>query len=234
MRYFLLSKLLISIALIIFNQIILSNCESFFDTKIIFIEDKLYCSDPSHFFYVDLANISLDTDELVKKSKWINLMNIKPQPDNLRFGHPIPAGNKIMFLQQFAGNSYVNIFDTILKKWDINHYVNNTQPEKNIFELTNWITDEKTGKSYLAPTIFEENMVIFDTINMVINSSASGPKVLAKDPASIGSYNKYAQVLVPNGQILFIGGRVDYRINLSLDNLLVYDTVNDTWQTTVF
>ncbi|CAB5369067.1 unnamed protein product [Rhizophagus irregularis] len=62
---------------------------------------------------------------------------------------------------------------------------------------------------------------------MEINYSASSPLILSKNPSS-SRYGKYAQVLVPNGQILFIGGQVN-----DVDNLLIYDTINDTidtWQ----
>lgn len=73
MRCLLLSKLIISTVLIIFNQIILSNC-TFTDIQAILIEDGVYCLGIGEiFFYLDLAGISLDTDELVKKSKWIGL-----------------------------------------------------------------------------------------------------------------------------------------------------------------
>ncbi|CAB4466922.1 unnamed protein product [Rhizophagus irregularis] len=232
MRCLLLSKLIISITLIIFNQIISSNCALFIDTKAIFIGDKLYCLDLTQFFYVDLAGISLDTDELVKQSKWIDLTNIKPKPDNLGFRNPIPSGNKIMFLDEFAGNFYVNAFDTTLKKWEINQYVNNVQQPKLFIPFTNWISDEKTGKSYLTQTLLNEKVLIFDTINMVLNISASVPKIFSEKYPSGGflnSYDKYVQVLIPNGQILFIGGIIN-NINLPMDSLLVYDTINDIWQ----
>src|SRR3954451_5894280 len=98
MRCFSLSKLIISTASMIFNHIILSNCETFSHVETILIGDKVYCLDDDHFFYLDLAGISLDTDELIKESKWIDLMNIKPKPDIIRFSDPIPGGNKIMFL----------------------------------------------------------------------------------------------------------------------------------------
>jgi hypothetical protein len=237
MRCLLLSKLIISTTLIIFNQIILSNCALFIDTKAIFIGDKLYCLDLSQFFYVDLAGISLDTDELVKQSKWIDLQNIKPKPDKLGFRNPIPSGNKIMFLDNLAANFYVNAFDTTLKKWEINQYVNNVQQTKLFIPLvTNWISDEKTGKSYLTPTLLDEKVLIFDTINMVLNISASVPKIFSEKYPSGGflnSYDKYVQVLIPNGQILFIGGIIN-NINLPMDSLLVYDTINDIWQILVF
>ncbi|POG67993.1 hypothetical protein GLOIN_2v1778806 [Rhizophagus irregularis DAOM 181602=DAOM 197198] len=145
---------------------------------------------------VDLAGISLDTDELVKNSKWIDLTaDIKPKPDNLFYDHPIPSGNKIMFLEEFASNFYVNIFDTTLKKWNINQNVKILQPMNPITSIKEvWTFDEKTGKSYLLPNFFHEKK----------------------------------RVLVPNGQILFIGGQVN-----DVDNLLIYDTINDTidtWQ----
>ncbi|CAB5369066.1 unnamed protein product [Rhizophagus irregularis] len=90
MRCLLLSKLIISTVLIIFNQIILSNC-TFTDIQAILIEDGIYCLD---------------------------LTDIKPKPDNLFYDHPIPSGNKIMFLEELASNFYVNTFDTTLKKME--------------------------------------------------------------------------------------------------------------------
>ncbi|PKY39811.1 hypothetical protein RhiirA4_528312 [Rhizophagus irregularis] len=184
------------------------------------------------FTLLNLAGISLDTDELVKQSKWIDLTNIKPKPDNIGFRNPIPSGNKIMFLDDFAGNFYVNAFDTTLKKWEINQYVNIVQQPKLFIPFTNWISDEKTGKSYLTQTLLNEKVLIFDTINMVLNTSASVPKIFSEKYPSGGflnSYDKYVQVLIPNGQILFIGGIIN-NINLPMDSLLVYDTINDIWQ----
>jgi hypothetical protein len=202
--------------------------------KTIFIQDKVYCLDNIDFFYVDLAGISLDNDELVEESKWIDLSNIKPRPDNLILDDPIPGGNKIMFLDDFAGNSYVNEFDTTLKKWNINQYVKNLQPTKYIsISFAGWIFDEKTGKSYLTPEYFDNNVIIFDTINMVINYSALTPINFSTNPSKFGYYRKYAQVLVPNGQILFIGGQID-NVNQFMNNLLIYDTIKDTWQLGVF
>ncbi|CAB4443890.1 unnamed protein product [Rhizophagus irregularis] len=71
-----------------------------------------------------------------------------------------------------------------------------------------WTFDEKTGKSYLLPNFFHENVVIFDTINMEINYSASSPLILSKNPSS-SHYDKYAQVLVPNasdGRVIVFDG----------------------------
>jgi hypothetical protein len=232
MRCFLLSKLSILTTLIFFNQIVLS---LFFNTKTIFIQDKLYCLDSTNFISVDLAGISLDNDELVEESKWTDLSNIKPRPDNIRYNNPIQGGNKIMFLGEFADNFYVNEFDITLKKWNINQYVKNLQPTKYPISASSpiWISDEKTGKSYLTPEFFNRNVVIFDTINMVINYSALTPINFSTNPSKFGYYKNYAQVLVPNGQILFIGGQID-DVNQFMNNLLIYDTINDTWQLGVF
>uniref|UniRef100_U9T0N4 Galactose oxidase n=1 Tax=Rhizophagus irregularis (strain DAOM 181602 / DAOM 197198 / MUCL 43194) TaxID=747089 RepID=U9T0N4_RHIID len=137
---------------------------------------------------VDLAGISLDTDELVKNSKWIDLTaDIKPKPDNLFYDHPIPS---------------------VLKKYGL-------------------LMRKPANPIYFQIFFMKKNVVIFDTINMGINYSASSPLILSKNPSS-SHYGKYAQVLVPNGQILFIGGQVN-----DVDNLLIYDTINDTidtWQ----
>jgi hypothetical protein len=207
--------------------------------KTIFIQDKVYCLETSNFFYVDLSEISLDNDELVEESKWVDLSKIKPRPDNLGLNDPIPGGNKILFLDDFASNFYVNEFDTTLKKWNINQPVKNLQPTKDITHistsLSRWIFDEKTGKSYLTPEYFDDNVVIYDTINMAVNYSALTPINFSPSQSKtlLSSYRKYAQVLVPNGQILFIGGQID-DVNQVMNNLLIYDTVNDTWQLGVF
>jgi hypothetical protein len=237
MRCLILSKLLILITLIIFNQVVLLNCKIFTGVKTIFIQDKVYCLDGISFFYVDLSGISLDNDELVEESKWVDLANIKPRPDNIGFDDPIPSANKILFLDDFAGNFYVNEFDTTLKKWNINQPVKNLQPTKDIsISLSKrWIFDEKTGKSYLTPDYFDNNVVIYDTINMAVNYSALTPINFSPSQSKtlLSSYRKYVQVLVPNGQILFIGGQID-NVNQVMNNLLIYDTINDTWQLGVF
>ncbi|CAB4390769.1 unnamed protein product [Rhizophagus irregularis] len=84
MRCLLLSKLIISTVLIIFNQIILSNC-TFTDIQAILIEDGIYCLD---------------------------LTDIKPKPDNLFYDHPIPSVLKKygLLMRKPANPIYFQIF----------------------------------------------------------------------------------------------------------------------------
>src|SRR2546421_11662829 len=85
--------------LIIFNNIIaFVNCKLLFDGgdgyKSLVIGNKIYylSSGGIIFFYVDLDGISLDSDEKVDPTKWNDLTEIKPKPDDDISNNPMVGG----------------------------------------------------------------------------------------------------------------------------------------------
>src|SRR3954454_19023514 len=119
-----LLKLVFSTGLIMLNHIIFANCLNIggilFET--IFINDKSYYIKYNTIFYVDLIGVSLDTDVVLDKSKWIDLDNIKPKPSSEVPTRPILGGtanDKIMYFEESGGSVYFSIFDTTLNKWEV-------------------------------------------------------------------------------------------------------------------
>ncbi|RIA78695.1 hypothetical protein C1645_214939 [Glomus cerebriforme] len=233
MQYF---KLILStVLIIIFNQINFVNCKlTFFSGgtgfKSLFTGDKLYFQNfITNFFYVDLTGVSLDSDTLVDQSKWIDLTDVKPQPDSLTSNNPILGGinnDKIMFFDISGENAIIDTFDTTLKQWVINQQV---KTPINFFSDNNdWITDAKTGKAYSFDST-TTGMSIFDTVNLSLVKSLSTPKNLFT--GTLVFYSDFVQVELPNGQILFIGGKLGSQ-SQSMKSLLTYDTIKDVWQMT--
>jgi len=135
----------------------------------------LYYKGISDFFYVDLTEVSLDSDTVVQISKWIYLDNIKPKPDGL-YGGPLLGGkdnDKIIFLETPSIDNYkANIFDTTLEQWEINKDVVG-EPKGYHSLFASWTSDEKTGLAYLFD-LFSNRMVIFDPVNLAfVNNSVS-------------------------------------------------------------
>ncbi|RGB30887.1 hypothetical protein C1646_764741 [Rhizophagus diaphanus] len=232
-----LSKLIISITLRVFNHIILANCVINFGGdgyKSFLAGDKLYYfNDINNFFHVDLTDISLDTNTVIDRSKWIDLTDIKPQPITPISRYPFLSGkdnNKIIFFSTVS-NFYINIFDTKLNKWEVMNqdpkfFLNRIQIP-NVWSVSNeWITDRKTGKSYTFQSI-SNGVSIFDSINLELTQSVSSPKNLLGNSSS--SYIGFAQVLLPNGLVLFIGGKIGNKAQ-SMGNIIAYNTVTDAWQ----
>ena len=112
-----LTSLIFSIALIILNHIIFTDCRRNLRNILLFTGNKLYyknspdSSDFSDFYYVDLTGVSLDNDTVVEPSKWIYITN--PPKLDFPFENPILGGknnDKMIFLDNKA-----NIFDTTLE-----------------------------------------------------------------------------------------------------------------------
>lgn len=232
-----LSKLIISIALRIFNHIILANCVINFGGdgyKSFLAGDKLYYfSDISNFFHVDLTGVSLDTNTVIDRSKWIDLTDMRPQPITPISRYPFLSGkdnDKIIFFST-ASDFYINIFDTKLNKWEVMNqdpkfFLNRIQIPDFWSVSNEWITDRKTGKSYTFQSILD-GVSIFDSINLELTQSASSPKNLFGN--SFSSYIDFAQVILPNGLVLFIGGKIGNKAQ-SMGNIIAYNTVTDSWQ----
>ena len=90
-----------------------------------------------------------------------------------------------------------------------------------------WITDKKTGKAYALGFI---GLAIFDTINLTLTE---GPQI--PSDVTFGNYDSYVPVL-PDGQILFVGGELNpmiLRKGAPMNSLLTYNTITSTWKRTV-
>jgi hypothetical protein len=231
-----LTKLIISIALGIFKYIIFANCVITFggDGNLSFlVENKLYyfTKISSDFFYVDLTDVSLDVNTVIDRTKWIDLTVIRPQPLSFFSYYPLLSGKDNDKLYFFSTNSkQINIFDTKLNKWEIMD-----QDFQDFFKLVQipdswgisneWVTDRKIGKSYTYQST-STGVSIFDSINLELTQSISNPSNLF---GKFGSLSDSAQVMLPNGQILFIGGIISNK-EQSMGSILIYDTITDTWQ----
>ncbi|CAB5384395.1 unnamed protein product [Rhizophagus irregularis] len=221
-----LSKLIFPAALIIFNHVIFTNCGLFggSDLYSFFSGDKLYFfrSIKYNFFYVDLAGVSLDTDTVIDKSKWIDLTEVKPQPDTLA-GEPLldKANENLIFLDYADGGVDAYTFHITLNIWETKPF---KVKNKVSIGIGVWVSDEKTGISYLFNEIYTD-VTIFDSINLTLTKSVSTAKNLFVEGFLM---DNFVQVLL-NGQILFIGGGSG-SIKYSMNNILMYDTLTDTWQ----
>jgi hypothetical protein len=236
-----LSKLIILIALKIFDHIIFANCIINFGGEgynSFLVGDKLYYSSyiGGDFFYVDLTDVSLDTDTVIDRTKWTDLTEIRPQPIYSNSRYPFLSGkdNDKIFFFNTAGTFYINVFDTKSNKWE----TMNQDPKvflkrmqiPNSWSVSNeWITDKNIGKSYTFESILK-GVSIFDSINLELTQSVSNPKNLFGKFDTM--YTDFAQVLLTNGQVLFIGGKTDNKARMMSD-ILIYNTITDTWQITV-
>ncbi|CAI2186068.1 7334_t:CDS:2 [Funneliformis geosporum] len=76
-----------------------------------------------------------------------------------------------------------------------------------------WVSDEKTGKAYTFSSNY--GVVIFDTINLKwINSTLNQQEFLTN---KFTLSTDFAQVMLPNGKILYVGGTVD-EVKQSMSN----------------
>lgn len=225
-----LSKLIFPAALIIFNHVILTNCGLFggSDLYSFFSGDKLYFfrSIKYNFFYVDLAGVSLDTDTVIDKSKWIDLTEVKPQPDTSAREPLLDKANENLILLDYADDSVdAYTFHITLNIWETKPF---KVKNKISIGIGVWVSDEKTGLSYLFDKI-DKDMTILDSINLTLTKSISTADNLFVEGFVM---DNFVQVL-SNGQILFIGGGSG-SIKYSMNNILMYDTLTDTWQMMVF
>ncbi|CAG8603872.1 hypothetical protein GLOIN_2v1878683 [Rhizophagus irregularis DAOM 181602=DAOM 197198] len=234
-----LSKLIISMVLRILNHIILANCAIIFGGdgySSLLAGDKLYYFNYiGNFFYVDLTDVSLDTNTVIDRTKWIDLTVIRPQPTNSISRYPLLSGkdNDKIFFFNTDDNFRISVFDTKLNKWetidqDSKVFLKRMQIPNFWSVSSEWVSDKKIGKSYTFQSI-SAGLSIFDSVNLELTQNTSSPKNLFGEFAS--SYTDFAQVLLPNGQILFIGGKIDNKAQ-SMDNILIYNTITNTWQIT--
>ena len=134
----------------------------------------------------------------------------------------------------------VIIFDTTSKQWETNRYVLGEPKGGYRYDFgdsASWVSDEKTGLAYRFNSV-DVGMVVFDSINLAfVNKSVSNPRKLFN--SRFVDYDDYAQVLLPSGKILYIGGWTSGSIGIrgnkhSMSNILTYDIMTDTWQMMVW
>src|SRR6266511_6258874 len=113
--------------LIIFDYVIFVNCllflggyghHSFLIKDILYYDYVEYFASNSGFFYINLTNVSLDNDT-IDPSDWIDISDITPRPDGDLY-NPFLAGKAYDEIFFVGLSVVINIFDTTLKKWDIN------------------------------------------------------------------------------------------------------------------
>ncbi|CAG8662047.1 3761_t:CDS:2 [Gigaspora margarita] len=187
--------------------------------------------------FQDSQDISLDNNTIIYASKWINLENTT----SVRSQHPFLGGkanNQIYFIDQLRGLAH--IFDATLYKWKLNISYYGV-PNKDYYDMNDWISDDKTGKSYYFVGT-NRGISIFDTINLTWANSSSIPQILFQTLFQASNltaieyyYHTFAQVLLPSNKIFYIGG--SYSINTSLivsyvsmNYILSYDIATDLWQ----
>jgi hypothetical protein len=236
-----LTKLIISIALGIFKYIIFANCVMTFGGdgyNNFLVGNKLYYTNKigSNFFYVDLTDLSLDVNTVIDRTKWIDLTVIRPQPLNLfssLSSYPLLSGkdnDKLYFFNTDTNSNQINIFDTKLNKWEtmdqeLQGFLKLIQIPDFWRISEDWATDRKIGKSYTFQST-SKGVSIFDSINLELTQSASNPANLF---GKFVSFSDFAQVMLPNGQVLFIGGIIINKVQ-SMGSILIYDTITDAWQ----
>jgi hypothetical protein len=223
-----LSKLIFSTVLIIFNHIIFANCKSLFrgdELYSFFAKDKLYYFESirSNFFYLDLAGASLDTDTVIDESKWVDLSEIKPQPEYLSKNLILDkTKDNFIILEHAVDDVNAYTFHTTLNQWEAEPVKVNKQKEYISFE--DWVLDEKTGISYSFQSVFE-SMSVFDSNTLTLTKGVSTPENLFGNRYV---FNDFVQILL-NNQILFIGGGFE-SVKNSMNSILTYDILTDSWQ----
>lgn len=240
----------IVLTLIILNFIYLvdalfSGC---YACKTYFINNKLYYVGYFDFFFIDLTEISLDDNNIIDSSKWINLPqtsdpNCTDSPflggeknDKLFFTttnsfyiknyFTIKNSNIKNIFTKNLGDVNIDIFDTRLNKWETK--INFTGKTSKYFHyFCFWISDEKTGKSYSFQDI-SKAIDIFDTINFRWSISTLIPSRYQYYVDT--SLHGPPRVLLPSGKIVHIGGYSQYRFMNLMAKLLTYDTITDSWE----
>ncbi|CAG8673380.1 11826_t:CDS:2 [Funneliformis caledonium] len=206
------------------------------------INDKLYIlgghnvsADPSgmtgkQFFYLDVS-VSFS----IKDVKWVNLTSNNSVPPHFR-ASAVKGGanNKTLFLyggepinEQIEQMEVVYTFDTQGNSWSIPKITGiYSVRKKSLFPVV-----DNNGKMFLFGgftfAIFNVNdyvndMTILDTINL---RWEQGSSINAPTPRGY-----YGATLLPDQKIIYIGGYTSDQ-PLSLEQVYLYDTMNDEWST---
>ncbi|PKC16547.1 galactose oxidase [Rhizophagus irregularis] len=173
-----------------------------------------------HFFYLDVS-ASFNTQELL----WHNLSNINTVPSH-DFAVSVKGGpkNNTLFLygatKGYELATYMftpqsNIWGVPITLFSTNHFTRQYSTS----------TIDYNGKMYLwggQPSIlFSNEIYILDTINLIWGSGnlvgAPAPRVDCRT------------VFLPNNKIVYIGGSNSSNYNFQLDQVYLYDTIQDNW-----
>ncbi|CAG8551490.1 13072_t:CDS:2 [Funneliformis caledonium] len=175
------------------------------------------------FFYLDVS-VPFNTQKIL----WHDLTSINNVPSHLASSSVNGgANNKTLFLcggiPKFGvAMSLVYAFDTQSNSWSIPTITGDYAVRKdNIMAVV-----DGNGKMYMfsghRKKVFFDDFPILDTINL---NWAIGSVINAPTPRSI-----YGVTFLPNNFVIIIGG---YDINKSrpLNEVYLYDTINDVWST---
>ncbi|CAI2162545.1 13137_t:CDS:2 [Funneliformis geosporum] len=196
------------------------------------IDDKLYFLDGknfgNNFFYLDVS-IPFNTQKII----WQYLKNLNTVPahsaaTSVKGG----ANNKTLFLYggipiNNATMSLVYTFNTQKKSWSIPKITGDNTVRKDNLK---GIADNKGlmylfgGHSNTEGTYFND-MLILDTVNL---NWKIGNSVNAPSPRSL-----YGAALLSNHYIIYLGGLSDEKTIVSLKEVYLYNTINDSWNTKV-
>ncbi|CAG8481051.1 1508_t:CDS:2 [Funneliformis caledonium] len=167
------------------------------------------------FFYLDVS-IHFNTQNL----SWNNLTNINILPSHYDAASVTGGVNNDKLLLYGGSSDNIDdlfyVFDTKTNSWSNPEITGDTATHKCC--LTGIIDFRE--KIYLFGGDNDSNdMLILDTVNL---NRETGSSINAPTPRSW-----YAAVLLPNQQIIYLGGYDGS--SLSLNEIYIYDTINDIW-----
>ncbi|RIA89547.1 hypothetical protein C1645_738567 [Glomus cerebriforme] len=179
------------------------------------------------FFYLDVS-VPFSTQSLL----WHDLTSLNIIPSHIGAAS-VKGGANNNTIILYGGRNLTNIdnmalvymFDTQTNSWNIPSIAGVSYPRRRSLTA---ITDYN-GKIYLfggylvVDNTFVNDMLILDTINL---SWGKGSSLNAPVPRI-----NYGAVILPNKNIIYIGGMSGQNESLPLNEVYMYDTVNDSWNT---
>ncbi|RHZ88859.1 hypothetical protein Glove_21g268 [Diversispora epigaea] len=203
------------------------------DKRLYFIGGyELATKDNSSFFYIDL-NQSFD----VSSPAYVPLEAL---PVGITWATACVGGANNVTIFVFGGinqnrtsksqiiDKLINMFDTKSNEWSTLKNEGEPIRRRNVQA----VIDNKGnmyifGGGYLFDnyTEFFNDMIIFNTITLTYSngSTINGP------PSMFG----YTATLLPNGIIMYIGGRTAVSTTISIKNITMYDVNDDSWNYTI-
>ncbi|RIA89549.1 hypothetical protein C1645_824736 [Glomus cerebriforme] len=181
----------------------------------------------NQFFYLD-TSVSFKTQSLL----WHDLTNINIVPSYIG-ATSVKGGTNNKTIILYGGRNLTNVenmalvymFDTQTNSWNVPQMTGeNYIRRRSLTAITDY-----NGKIYLFGGVligddsFVNDMLIFDTINL---SWGKGSSLNAPVPRI-----NYGAVILPNKNIIYIGGMNSLNESLPLDEVYIYDTINDNWST---
>ncbi|RIA96737.1 hypothetical protein C1645_856866 [Glomus cerebriforme] len=180
------------------------------------------------FFYLDVS-VPFNTQEIL----WHDLTNINLVPSHIGAGS-VKGGtnnNTIVlcggrYLANAENKASVYTFDTRSNSWSIPTIIGESYIRRRR-DLTAIINDDGKiylfGGSLIGYNIVVNDMLILDTINLSWGKSST---LNAPIPRVY-----YGADLLPNQTIIYIGGETFVNQSLTLNEVYMYDTINDNWST---